>query len=118
MEINPCVKPKRMLSSLQRLVQQSGLGVVKFRASVVRSISAVSKNRYRCKPKLAIIALLLHGESEPELFPGACFRCRNIAFLLFSSGKIVVTGLRPNQGSFDMALRSLERMNDVCIGKS
>lgn len=51
---------------------------------------------------------LINTEYEPEQFPGLVYRLENpkLAFLLFSSGKIVCTGGR----TFDDVLEGIEKM--------
>ncbi len=78
----------------------------------------VASSKIKAKLNLEEIAFALeNAEYEPEQFPGLVYRITKprVAFLLFSSGKIICTGAQ-NIGDVHLALNKLkERLGEIGI---
>ncbi len=86
---------KKAFKKIRRLIVKTGVKIPKnFK---VRIENIVASTKLDARLNLDKIAFTLeNSEYEPEQFPGLVLRMKNpnVAFLLFSSGKIVCTGAR------------------------
>ena len=86
---------KKVVKKVVRMIKDAKLGEPKKHSIQIENIVASAK--LESKLNLDKIAFELeNSEYEPEQFPGLVYRMKNpkVAFLLFSSGKIVCTGVR------------------------
>jgi transcription initiation factor TFIID TATA-box-binding protein len=86
---------KNAMKKIIRLIKRSGVKVPKTFRTEIENIVASAK--FEGRLNLDSIAFNLErSEYEPEQFPGLVYRMDSpkVAFLLFSSGKIVCTGAR------------------------
>ena len=101
------------LRKYTRLLQKYGYKV-KLSCINMQSISAVGQLCNNVKPDLGHVANILHGTYEPEIFTAACLKYMNMSFLLFASGKIVITGLRRTKRMMKDAKLFLKQIYDNC----
>jgi len=86
---------KKVVKKVVVMIKEAKLGEPKKYSIQIENIVASAK--LEAKLNLDKIAFELeNSEYEPEQFPGLFYRMKNpkVAFLLFSSGKIVCTGVR------------------------
>jgi len=86
---------KKVVKKVVKMIKEAKLGEPKKYKIQIENIVASAK--LESKLNLDKIAFELeNSEYEPEQFPGLVYRMKNpkAAFLLFSSGKIVCTGVR------------------------
>ncbi len=108
---------KKNLRKYARCIQRQG-HVISYTKSSIQSLSAVAVLPEGLKPDLYILAKKLGGVYEPELFTAACFKFHRVAFLVFASGKIVITGIRNSRQSYKNVRRFLWRIFSRGIGIS
>jgi len=86
---------KKVVKKVVEMLKESKIGEPKNYSTQIENIVASAK--LESKINLDKIAFELeNSEYEPEQFPGLVYRMKDpkVAFLLFSSGKIVCTGVR------------------------
>ena len=100
---------KRVVKKVVRMIKDAKIGEPKNYSIQIENIVASAK--LESKLNLDKIAFELeNSEYEPEQFPGLVYRMKNpkVAFLLFSSGKIVCTGVRKVE-DIEFALKGLSK---------
>ena len=100
---------KLAMHKVAETIRGVGIKVPKVFPIVIENIVASSK--IKAQLNLEEIAFMLeNAEYEPEQFPGLVFRITEprVAFLLFSSGKIICTGAH----SLDDVLRALDKFKE------
>ncbi len=86
---------KKVVKKVVEMIKTAKIGEPKTYSIQIENIVASAK--LEAKLNLDKIAFELeNSEYEPEQFPGLVYRMKNpkVAFLLFSSGKVVCTGVR------------------------
>ncbi len=86
---------KKVVKKVVEMIKTSKIGEPKAYSIQIENIVASAK--LESKLNLDKIAFqLVNSEYEPEQFPGLVYRMKSpkVAFLLFSSGKVVCTGVR------------------------
>ncbi len=106
---------KKYVRKYARAIQKKGYQISYVKTSI-QAISAVASLPVEIKPNLHILANKLGGVYEPELFTAACLKFHRMSFLVFASGKIVITGIRNSNTSRKNVLRFLSKICHICIG--
>jgi len=100
---------KKVVKKVVKMIKEAKLGEPKKYKIQIENIVASAK--LESKLNLDKIAFELeNSEYEPEQFPGLVYRMKNpkAAFLLFSSGKIVCTGVR-NVEDIESAVKTISK---------
>ncbi len=98
-----------------RALQKHGYEI-NYCGTSIQAVSAVATLPEGNKPNLDSLASNLSGVYEPELFTAACLKFHRMSFLVFASGKIVITGIRNNKSSHNNVRKFLSKIFDLCIG--
>lgn len=85
------VEAKTRVRRFSRLIQKQGYTVT---LSKINLVTASAVATLGCSLDLQNVASLMSGSFEPELFNGAVFYKNSIHYSCFSSGKIVITGIK------------------------
>ncbi len=99
----------KVFKKVIKVVEESGVDVPKKYKKQVENIVASAKLDGRLN--LETIAFnLINSEYEPEQFPGLVYRMKDpkVAFLLFGSGKIVITGARTKE-DVEVAVKKISK---------
>ena len=91
------------LRKFARLIQKIAFKVSLKHISI-QSISCVYNMGFDISQLLGDIVKSIGGVYEPELFTAGCLKSNHVSFLLFGSGKIVITGLRNTQISMSQTM--------------
>ena len=100
---------KKVVKKVVKMIKDNNIGNPKTYSIQIENIVASAK--LEAKLNLDKIAFELeNSEYEPEQFPGLVYRMKDpkVAFLLFSSGKIVCTGVR-KVADIESAVRTLSK---------
>ena len=84
---------RRNVRKYSRLIQRQGYEV-KMGKIEIQSISATCQLMTSKKLNLDHLARLVKGHYEPELFSAMGIKKNGLTFLIFNSGKVVITGLK------------------------
>ncbi len=106
---------KKYVRKYARAIQKRGYQI-SYVSTSIQAISAVASLPAEIKPNLDFLANKLGGMYEPELFTAACLKFHRMSFLVFASGKIVITGIRNSNTSRKNVLRFLSKIFHICIG--
>lgn len=105
---------RKVIKNIVSVIKDANLGNPKSYDIQIENIVASAKLKTRLS--LDKIAFKLEdAEYEPEQFPGLVLRMKNpkVAFLLFSSGKIVCTGARKTE-DVEFAVRTIsQRLKEI-----
>lgn len=105
---------EKVIEKVVRMLKKAGVEKPKKYSIQIENIVASAKLPSRLS--LDKIAFELEeSEYEPEQFPGLVFRMKNpkVAFLLFSSGKIVCTGLRRIKDLEDSVSKIIKKLKSI-----
>ncbi len=108
---------KKAVDNIIKAVRKAGVKVPK--NVKVRIENVVASTKINARLNLSKIALEFeNSEYEPETFPGLVLRMKNpnVAFLLFSSGKIVCTGGRKRKEieiAIEKLIKSLKKIGAI-----
>ncbi|XP_057437684.1 TATA-box-binding protein 1-like [Lotus japonicus] len=82
-----------------RIIQKLGFPAAKFKDFRIQNIVASCDVKYTLGLELLAFELRPFSTYEPEIFPGLIYRMKqpNIVFLIFVSGKIVLTGAKARE---------------------
>ncbi len=107
---------KKAMKKVVKKIEESGIKVPKRYPIQVENI--VASSRIEAELNLEDIAFSLeNAEYEPEQFPGLVYRISDprVAFLLFSSGKIICTGAQSEEDIHRALAKFKEKLESVGV---